>query len=222
MLDFGCGSTLFGPAFRAIGARSYTGVDKSIDLNRKRMRSRTLKQTVGTDISLAYAVQAVPNISYMQGDDIISRNAFDVVLMSSVTYTLPNMEQILANAARALRSGGQIWVLHDNFHAWAGHLQHPKGPASYDPADPEHRQYADWAHVTFDAPEDHPFRGLSRLRLADVRALFDRHFEVHDWKEIRDKSTLASRLTSEVRQRLKGFSDSELLTKQVIIRGRKR
>ncbi len=222
VLDFGCGATLYGPVIRALGARSYTGVDKAIKPEQKRFRSRVLRQTVSLDFSMSDVAHVIPQVTYMQADDVISRKAFDIVLMQSVSHQLMDPNRTFSHIHRSLRDGGEIWILHDNFHAWAGHQQMPKSLASYDPDNPAHQAFVDWGHVNFEPPEDHPFRALNRLRLGQLRSLLDRYFEVDGWKEIPEKSSITARLTPEVRARTGDFEDRDLLTRQVVIRGVKR
>lgn len=223
VLDFGCGATLYGPVIRALGARSYTGIDKVIDPSRKRFRSRALKQTVSLDFSMTDAARVIPNISYMQADDVLSREAFDIVLLQSVTHVLAEPDKVLAHIHRSLRPGGEVWILHDNFYAWTGHQQQPRSPAAYDPENPDHQTFVDWGHIKYEPAEDHPFRtSLNRIRLRELRSLLDRYFEVDGWKEVTEKSAVRARLTPEIQAGLPGFDDSDLLTRHVVIRGRKR
>src|SRR5204863_3110021 len=46
ILQLACGQSLHCVAFRALGARSYTGVDEDLQLTRKKFRSRVKKETV--------------------------------------------------------------------------------------------------------------------------------------------------------------------------------
>jgi SAM-dependent methyltransferase len=220
VLDFGCGATLYGPAFRALGAKTYTGVDKALDPTRKKFRSRLLKKTVDLSFSLADVCGVIPGISYLRADAVTSREAWDVALLQSVTHQLEEPAETIAQIARALRERGEIWILHENFYSWGGHQQAPRTPSAYDPSKPEHRARVDWRHVVPDKPPPEPRR--MPLRIAELRELVSRHFEITKWEEVPDRSAMRARLTDQVRRRLAGYSDAELLTRQVICAGRKR
>ncbi|MFN6998798.1 MAG: class I SAM-dependent methyltransferase [Elioraea tepidiphila] len=220
VLDFGCGSTLYGAAFRALGAKTYTGVDRALEPGRKKFRSRLLKKTVDLPFSLADVSSVIPGISYLRADAVTSREAWDVALLQSVTHQLENPGETIAQIARALREDGQIWILHENYYAWGGHQQAPTTPSAYDPGKPEHRARVDWRHVVPDPPEAAPRR--MPLRIGGLREIVSRHFEISKWEEVPDRSAMRARLTDEVRGRLVGYSDAELLTRQVVCVGRKR
>lgn len=220
VLDFGCGATLYGPAFRALGAKTYTGLDQALDMKRKKFRSRLQKKTVDLPFSLADVAHLMPGVSYIRADAVNSRDAWDVVIVQSVTHLLENPAATMAQIHRALRPGGQIWILHENYYAWGGHQKEPRSPSAFDPANPAHLQVADWRHVVPDQPPAEPT--AKPLRLPQLRELVSTHFEIGKWEEIPDRSVIPPRLTKEVRARLAGYSDQELLTKQVILTGRKR
>jgi SAM-dependent methyltransferase len=194
-----------------------------LDLTRKKFRSRVLKKTVDAGHSLSDVARVLPGVSYLRADDVAAVEAYDVVLMQSVTHTLADLPAILDHLHRALRPNGEIWILHENFYSWAGHLGEPRSPAQFDPANDEHVQVVDWGHVLFDAPEGHRLHThFNRLRLRDLRRLLDTRFEIEQWKETPERASVRDRLTPERRAALKDFSESELLTRQIICRGRKR
>lgn len=223
VLDFGCGATLYGVGFRAIGARSYMGVDKLLDHTNTRFRSRTLKKTVKVGISLADVARVIPGVTYARGDDVTADEAVDLVVMQSVTHALQDPEIIVSHLHRALRPNGELWLRHDNFYSWGGHQSAPRNPQSFDASDPEHVRFVDWGHVLFDAPDGHPFRtAMNRIRPRELRAVLDRYFEIDQWKELPDRTSIQERLTPERRAALKGYSDAELLTRQIVVRARKR
>lgn len=222
VLDFGCGTTMYGAAFRAIGARSYVGVDPVIDLSRRRFRSRRLKATVNTGVSLESVMLRIPRIEYYQNADILEERSFDTIILHTVTEHLHDIESLFSRFQKALNPGGSIWFLHTNFYSWSGHNQDPKSLKDFDPENPEHLKYADWAHVDFDAPPDHVFQThLNRLRIGELRDLTERYFSIVEWTPVEDKPPVQARLTPEIERRLGRFSRTELLTKQVICLARK-
>lgn len=223
VLDFGCGSTLYGVGFRAVGARSYTGIDKQLEPSRKKFRSRVLKKTVDLGLSLADVARVVPGITYMRADDVTAVEAYDLVVMQSVTHALEDPKTVLSHIHRAMRLNGEIWIQHENFYAWSGHQGEPRNPQGIDASNPEHLKFADWGHVLFDPPPDHRFQTtLNRLRPLELRRILDTYFEVDQWKEIPDRSAIQARLTPQRRAQLDGYADAELLTRQILVRARKR
>jgi SAM-dependent methyltransferase len=223
VLHFGSGQTLYGVVFRALGARSYIGVDDQIQIARKKYRNRVLKQTIDVGLSLADAARLFPGITFLKSESITLRESFDLVLLLSVTQKLKDAEAIFAQLHRSLRPGGQIWFLHENFYAWSGHQGDPKTPATYDPNNPEHAAMVDWGHVRFDPPEDHRFRtSLNRIKPMELRRIVDTYFEVDQWKLIPERSSVPPRLTSAVRRKLRGFTDIDLLTRQIVCKATKR
>ncbi|MBS7788963.1 class I SAM-dependent methyltransferase [Roseococcus sp. SDR] len=220
VLDFGCGATLYGPALRALGANTYTGVDQALDMKRKKFRSRLQKKTVDLPFSLADVAHMMPGVSYIRANAVNSREAWDVVIMQSVTHLLENPAATMAQISRALRPGGQVWILHENYYAWGGHQKEPRSPAAFDPANADHMKFADWRHVVPDQRPAEPV--VMPLRLPQLRELVSAHFEIGKWEEVPDRSVIRPRLTPEVRARLAGYADQELLTKQVVLTARKR
>ena len=221
LLHLACGQSLNCVVFRALGARSYTGVDENVSLVRKKFRSRT-KETVDLGLSLSDVTRLMPGITFLKSNRITLADAFDAIVVAGV-HRIADLEGTFAQLHRALRPRGQIWFSHDNFFAWAGHQGEPKNPGRYDPGNEAHRQFVDWGHVTFDPPEDHRIRtSLNRMRIADLRRIVDTYFEVEQWKEIPDRPPIPSRLTTEVRRKLKGYTDQDLLIRQVVCRATKR
>lgn len=222
LLHLACGQSLSCVGFRALGARTYTGVDESVSLVRKKFRSRASKETIDLGLSLSDVTRLMPGITFLKSDRISLADAFDGVVLQGA-HKFVDLERTFAQLHRALRPRGQIWFSHDNFYAWGGHQGDPKSPSRYDPQDKGQKAFVDWGHVNFDPPEGHRFRtSLSRLRIVDLRRIVDTYFEVEQWKEVPDRSSIPPRLTPAVRKKLKGYTDQDLLTKQVICRATKR
>lgn len=213
VLDFGCGATLHGPVFRALGAKTYTGVDRAVDHAKKKFRSRRTKSFESTGFTLADVSRLLPGVSYFRGDRVTSVAAFDVVLMQSVTHRALDLEALLQQLHRALRPNGRLWVNHMNFHSWSGHQRAPKSPGSYNPNNPDEYALADWRHVS--AMPESLKQEFNAVRLTEVRRMIDRLFDVEQWSVVREKKVVESRLTREVRDRLPGYTDAELLIKSV-------
>ncbi|WP_425065258.1 hypothetical protein [Reyranella sp.] len=222
LLHLACGQTLHCVGFRALGARSYSGVDENVSLVRKKFRSRISKQTIDLGLSLSDVTRLIPGITFLKSNRITLSDAFDGIVLQGA-HKIIDLEGTLAQLHRALRPRGQIWFSHDNFFSWGGHQSNPRSPGQYDPEDADQQVLVDWGHVTFDPPEGHRFRtSLNRLRIVDVRRIVDTYFEVEQWKEVPDKASIATRLTPDLRRKLNGYTDQDLLTKQVICRATKR
>lgn len=222
VLHLGCGQSLHCVAFRALGAHSYTGVDESLQLTKKKYRSKLAKETVDLGLSLVDVTRLLPAVTFLRSDRIGLNEAFDLVVVPSSVHRMLDLEASFEQLHRTLRSRGQIWFVYENFYSWAGHQGEPKSPAAVDPKNPEHKKYVDWKHVRFDPPPDHRFHSFNRVRIGELRRVVDRYFEVEQWKEVPDRSSILARLTPTIRKSLRGFTEQDLLTKQVICRATKR
>ena len=223
VLELGCGATLHGVGFRALGARSYTGIDKGIDPTRKRLRSRILKKSVGTQFSLSDAVRLIPGVSYIRGEGVSSNEAYDLALLSSATYSDQDLERTFSQLHRALRRGGDLWFTHQNFYSWSGHNGGPKHIGAYDCNNEEHKINMDWGHTLFSPPPEHRFSTeFNRIRLPELRQIVDRYFEVIQWTPTMEKAAIRERMKPVLRKKLSGFSEVELMTKSVVCYARRR
>ena len=222
VLHVDCGATLYGPVFRALGANSYTGIDKQLTPTRKKFRSRLEKKTVDTGFSMVDVMRTIPGLSYMQADEVVFREAFDLALMQAVTHTASSVQALFAQIHRSLRPNGEIWFMHENFHCWSGHQAHPRNPSLYDPKDPDHAAMADWGHIGFQAPPGHRLNNFNRLTLTELRKITNTYFEVSQWNEIPERSSVKERLTPQLRAKLSAYTESELTTKQIVCRAVKR
>jgi SAM-dependent methyltransferase len=214
VLDFGCGSTLHGPVFRALGAKTYTGVDPAVDHARKKFRSRKTRVAEPAGFSLADVSRLMPGVSYFRGDKVTSVAAFDLVVLQSMSHRAIDIELLLQQLHRALRPQGRIWLNHMNFYSWTGHQRAPKSVKSFDPGDPAQFALADWRHVS-DTPAGLE-ADFNRVRLTDFRRMIERLFDIEQWNVTREKKDVDARLNLDTRTRLAGFSDTELLTKSVV------
>jgi SAM-dependent methyltransferase len=223
VLDAGCGTSLYGAVFRALGARSYVGHDPYLNLQSVQFRNRLAPGQVKTPVSLQIVKDTIPNLDYIHTPSLEAVEQFDICIMHTVTEHLMDIEKSLSEMARALRPGGQIWYLHDNFYSWSGHHMQPRSAGKYTPGDPELDRYADWRHVDYEAPEGHPFRtNLNRIRLDDLRAVTEKFFVLDRWELVPEKKNVVVRLTPEIEARLSQYRREELLTKHAICFGRKR
>jgi SAM-dependent methyltransferase len=220
ILDLGCGNTFHGAVFRAMGAKSYLGIDQKVDLATRRFRSRRRKGSQKVRVSLAAVTAHISRIDYDRSENLTFSESFDVVLMHTVTEHLSDIERTFASLHKSLRPNGVLWFLHDNFYSWAGHHGQPSSLATLDPTNLEHLRLADWAHLVDQPDRDAGYwadKGLNRVRLDELRRVTDRHFTVAKWQEIPSSSKYRIRLTPEIREaRGMGLSERELLTQHVV------
>jgi SAM-dependent methyltransferase len=222
LLHVDCGATLYGPVFRALGATSYTGIDNKLTPTRKKFRSRLEKKTIETGFSMVDVMRLIPGLSYMQTDEIVFREAFDLALMQAVTHTTTSVQSLFAQIHRSLRPNGEIWFMHENFYGWSGHQANPRHPSKYDPEDAEQAAMVDWGHISFQAPPGHRLNSFNRISLTELRKITNTYFEVSQWNEIPERSNVKERLTPQLQAKLSAYSERDLMTKQVICRAVKR
>lgn len=222
VLDVGCGAGTDSIGFIALGAHGYVGIDPTMKLDSDSVKNKNgvrlkggnvPRETFGwtpNDISDTF-----PQISFFRGtfEELrAQRNfkKFDVISLYTVTEHLIQIEEVFEGCARLLASGGHFIYYHHNFYGWNGHHMPPKRVQDIDENDLEQRKYLDWNHILFDPPEGHYFRyGLNRIRLDELKALTEKYFTIKEWHDVKDDN---GRLTDEIRRRLPGYSDRELLT----------
>ena len=228
VLDVGCGKNLQSIGFLAVGAQSYTGLDRSLDLD-----STVLKDSRGywsrrTDVgmSLNDVMTARPQVKYVRSTiaDFASTAAaqFDVIAMHNVTEHLMDLPTDLANLSAVVRPGGLIVFRHPNYYAWHGHHCRPRSVSEIDPSDPDQALVVDWAHARLKPNESKVHAWIRKtqncIRLDDLRALVARHFTIQLWEESDStKQQGIDRLTPEILARFPEFSRRDLATKCVFV-----
>jgi SAM-dependent methyltransferase len=211
-----------GIGFIIAGARSYTGVDPRIDHASERVKDLTTGGYVGFGWTGAEIERRLPRIRLVSGrvEDLPDDALFDVAVLHNVTEHLHDLESVLAAAAGHLRPDGELVYQHHNYYAWNGHHMAPKRVSDIDADDPEQRQVLDWAHIDFQPPPEHYIsRGLNRLRLHEVRAMTERHYDIAHWDLIpSDAERGAGRLTDAIAQRYPALEAIELTTQYAFCR----
>jgi SAM-dependent methyltransferase len=229
VLDVGCGRNLQGIGFLAVGARSYTGLDPTLDLDSSELKDSRPRwsRRVESGISPRQLMTRQPRLRYAIADLAAFAaeeiGHFDTVVMHNVTEHLMEIEAEFARFAALLRSGGRIVFRHPNYYCWHGHHRRPRTVSEIDAADSDQAAFVDWAHVRFD-PAKHAWiqRTQNRIRLDDLRALVKRHFTIERWDE--DESPPEQgigRLTPEILSRYPEFTRRELAVKCAFVVGRK-
>ncbi|RXF73248.1 class I SAM-dependent methyltransferase [Hansschlegelia zhihuaiae] len=216
VLDFGCGVTLYGAVFRALGATAYVGIDPRVDMRKKSYRSRLYKGSYQADVSLTDVCRVIPRCDYYPSSESAFLGLFDVAVLHSVTQHLLDIEAAFREVSSLLGPGGQIWFLHDNFYAWAGHHMAPHSVKALDPDNADHAIYSDWRHVTYKPDDDHPFvTNLNRIRIDQLRSITDKYFIIEEWNEIEDGADVRSRLTDSIVFGLPEYTRRDLLVRHV-------
>ena len=214
VLDVGCGTGIHSIGYAVVGVKSYTGMDPVIklDLDRtKNIRKRAWEPFGWTPRQIS---DHFSRIELFPGtfEDFDSDRTFDVAVLHNVTEHLMQIDQVLHDTAKRLRPGGELVFNHHNFFCWNGHHHQPKTIDKIDPADPEQKNYIDWSHIRFEAPEGHYFhRGLNKIKLDELRVLVERDYDIEIWMEIpSDERNGGGRLTDEIVARFPELTQREL------------
>lgn len=131
---------------------------------------------------------------------------FSVVVCSGYLQHAPDVDSLLAEAARVLQPGGLLLADILPFPALTGAFQ----PFDSSPA---------WGHLR--AGYHHPSVPLNQWREAQYRAAFDRYFNIEQWLAEQDEQAQA-RLTPDIQTELAGYSADELTRKRLIVLARKK
>jgi SAM-dependent methyltransferase len=220
ILDIGCGPGLHGLGYIAVGAKSYLGLDPILkpDQDRsKNLEKASRKEAFGWTPNQISRLIAPWHASPEAVGDTSDERRFDLCTMHNVTEHLIFLDEIFADIAARLRPGGKLLYNHHNFYAWNGHHQQPKNISKIDPDDPAQAEFIDWNHLSIDPAPDHYFRrGLNRIRLDELIALTEKHFDVEVMDEIPSSEKFGGgRLTDEIRQRYPQYDDRELTTQNL-------
>jgi SAM-dependent methyltransferase len=227
VLDVGCGRSLYGVTFLFAGAKSYTGVDPTLDLD-----SNVIKDSSGLHGRFEASpwtprrlMDRLPGLAYISGltSDLPPGSTFDVLAMHNVTEHLMEIDQTFAEFAKLIRPGGRIVFRHPNYYSWGGHHLHPRTLDEIIDDDPRQTPYMDWEHLRDrpDWPEKIALK-QNRIRLGDLRELVARHFDIELWQSERSsKIEGAERLTPEILASHPDFTEEEMLTQAILCVARK-
>ena len=228
VLDIGCGRSYHSVGFLFAGARSYSGLDPTLDPDGATVKDprgvhSTFVASRWTPRELMRRVRGV-ELHRTDLEGFRTGRRFDAVVMHNVTEHLRRIEQDFARIDSLLRPNGYLIFCHPNYYSWGGHHMRPRIPAEIVPGDPDQAKYMDWAHAR--PHEDWP-RAIShnqnRIRLIDLFRLTSTLFRIEQWQE---KALLpaegSGRLTPEIRARYPELTDQDFLTKYVICVAQKR
>lgn len=228
VLDIGCGRNFQGYGFIAAGARSYTGLDPTLDLDDdlvKDSRENWSRFERGS-IPPRAMMERFPRIEFAVTtiEEFSPREKFGAIVMHNVTEHLMNLADTLARLPGFLEPGGHLVFRHPNYYCWHGHHMRPRTVDEIDPACPEQQLVLDWAHVAFDPIRDEWIgRTQNRVRPDELRALVERHFETEVWDEQESGERKGiTRLTPEIVARHPGFTRRELAVERIFVAARRR
>ncbi|KAA1427454.1 methyltransferase [Nocardioides antri] len=208
VLDVGCGFGGFGMGFLVAGASSYVGLDPAMDLDSTRAKDKHTRQWDDMGITPRQIAAALPAIRLLQStsEDQDLDETFDTIALHNVTEHLAHLDDVIAGLTRLCHSDTALVLHHHSFYSWNGHHQAPVRPDQLDESDPRHQQLYDWRHINLvpQLPEDHYIRtNLNRVRLDDLRASIERHFEIERWDELPSTPAAVQRLTPEIVERVR-------------------
>jgi len=226
VLDVGCGQGLHGVGSLFVGARSYTGVDASLDPSDHGVKDKrggtsrpfpwTPRQIERRLLGFRLLAQAL--------EDGLPEAEYDLVVLHNSTEHVASVEQAFEACRDRLRPGGRIIFNHHNYAAWNGHHMAPKFVSRIDLTDSRQQQLVDWGHLSPAMMRDEALsRIVNRIRLDDLRALTVRFFEIETWDERpSDRERGGERLTQAVLRRYPEYSERELRTQGVFCRAIRR
>lgn len=217
---------LHGVGFLAEGARSYVGVDPEVKPRSALMKDLHDGKRVDSGWTPDALIARMPRFEMIRGlsNDLEGRRLFDLATLHNASEHLVCLEQVFASIHRLLRPGGRLVFSHHNWFSWNGHHQAPKTVDKIRPGDPDQARFLDWAHLEGAFPADsYVMTKLNRLRLAEVRALTEKQFEIEVWQTTPSTPDQgAGRLTDAIRSRHPGLSEADFTTQSAWVVARKK
>jgi len=227
--DLGCGRSLHGIGFLTMGARSYTGLDPVIDLDKDAFKDTRIARTENMKAigwTPRRIAKRVPRIRYLPCsiDDLPPDEVWDVLAMHNVTEHLMQIREVFTAIHEHLHPDGRLIFRHPNYYAWGGHHMAPRFVAEICASDAEQRRYMDWAHLIHDPTWPNTIlKRQNRIRLDQLREIVEEHFEIEEWEpELSTEAEGAARLTPQILARHPDYSEEELLTQAVFVVARPR
>lgn len=213
VLELNAGATLHGVALRALGARSYLGVDSRYDPGQRTYTGAVPSLRHRTTIRLGDVPALLPGFSFLGAGAAIPPASADLVIVETRRVQQP-VEELLDMAVAALRPGGRICLRWRNPFAWSGHGRRPQRPEEADRSDPEQAEVMDWRHL----------RALRRPlpTLSQLRRLIEERLVIEGWGPRLEDPAVVLRLREKVLQAYPGLSPADLLTRDVTVLARPR
>jgi SAM-dependent methyltransferase len=226
VLDVGCGFGGFGVGFLVAGASSYVGLDPAMDLDSTKAKDKRNRVWDDMGVTPRQIAETLPAIRLIQGaaEDGGLDETFDTVALHNVTEHLMDLEGALASLTKLCHPETTVVLHHHSFYSWNGHHLPPVQPEQLDEDNPRHQLVYDWRHITAapDLPATHMFkRSLNRVRLDELRAIVEQHYDIVEWEEIPSSDTAVARLTPEivdrVRETIPDITERELTVNTVLV-----
>ncbi len=228
VLDIGCGRNLQSYGFLACGAKSYTGLDPTLDLDGLKLKNSrgTWGSFEESELSPRAIMERFSLVKFVTTtiEEFRPARLFDVLVMHNVTEHLMQIDDVFAQLPALLVPDGRIVFSHPNFYAWHGHHMKPRSPKEIDTNDAAQLSVMDWAHVRFD-PVAHEWIGRTqnRIRLDELRTVVEKHFHIEQWRDHETGPDEGlSRLTPEISVRYSEFTRRDLTVNFSFVVGRKK
>lgn len=206
VIELNAGVTLHGAAFRALGARSYTGVDGLYEPSHRTYGSVVPGTRFKAKQSLGDFAAIIPGLSWVQGTSDLKSAAADVVLVHG-NKSVSDLDFSLDEARRLLRPGGVVWLRWRNPFSWSGHEQAPRRVADMDGSNPKQRAVTDWRHINKLSTEV--------PTLAEIKRLVSSRFANVEWTSQIDDPAVIGRLKPNAGAAFAGLTLEDLTTATV-------
>lgn len=239
VLDIGCGKSYWLSLLLAADGANATGIDTElVDARRGMAKYADILRVNGAERALRTAAwdllfangyyrelersfgHSLPHekvaLRVYDGSHLpLSDGSVDLAVSHEVFEHVSDVPVVLAEVARVLRPSGRVYIYIHNFTSLSGghHIawKHPDTRPS--------RKIPPWDHLRDRRFTDIP-SWLNGLREHEYRAMFERWFEIDEWRAIGEEGRAL--LTADIRSELAEFSERELLTKGFLVRGRLR
>ncbi len=132
-------------------------------------------------------------------------NSFAAVICANHLHHAPDVDALLAEAARVLKPGGLFLATIRPYAALTGAFQ-VDSPAP-------------WSHLRQESPPP-AHLPLNKWRETQFRDALEKHFSLDQWLPATDMQA-QSHLTPEIRAELADFSAAELTSKQIVVVAKK-
>lgn len=207
VIDVGCAFGGYGMGFLVAGATSYAGLDPLMKLDSTRAKNKRVRKWDDMGVTPREIEDTLPAIRLFEciAEEMPVKETFDTIALHNVTEHLIQLDLVFEGLVPLCHAGSHIIYLHHNFYCWNGHHFAPNQPHQINLDEPRQRQVYDWQHIDIapDVPEDHYFKTkLNRVRLDEIKAITEKHFDVVTWKEIPSSKATLARLTPEIFERV--------------------
>lgn len=227
MLDIGMGGGPHCIPYLLGGATGYIGVDPLVGTDKVHDKRSQHDPSIPTYHAFPYSVdemmEAFPNLHLYSARmedaaEMLQRHRPDLIVLSSVTEHLTNLDSVIQCAHAVSAPNSVIWISHANYYSWSGHHRPPRTVEDWKRGCPDTHGVTDWRHLEHTHP-CYSHVNLNRIRLGDFRAVIDKYFKIYEWRVVIDA---LDRLTPEIRQRWKQYTLEELAGRTIFVCGVRR